>query len=155
MSVQVHAELVQVLAGNAVVAKTPSQSGFHCLTFAHAFMARAGLPVTLLSGVGGKLGDVLISNPRIGTLAFVRGRSNARKAVELGEQFEEAMQGRGFPCTAARWCAGVFLMAGHLGIRRTPCVFEPPVPGRCTTPSRSAPSTPSSAWTPRPSCSRP
>jgi acyl-CoA reductase-like NAD-dependent aldehyde dehydrogenase len=46
MSVQVHAELVQVLAGNAVVAKTPSQSGFHCLTFAHAFMARAGLPVT-------------------------------------------------------------------------------------------------------------
>jgi acyl-CoA reductase-like NAD-dependent aldehyde dehydrogenase len=120
MSVQVHAELVQVLAGNAVVAKTPSQSGFHCLTFAHAFMARAGLPVTLLSGVGGKLGDVLISNPRIGTLAFVRGRSNARKAVELGEQFEEAMQGRGFPCTAARWCAGVFLMAGHLGIRRTP-----------------------------------
>jgi hypothetical protein len=71
MSVQVHAELVQVLAGNAVVAKTPSQGGFHCLTLAHAFMARAGLPVTLLSGIGGKLGDVLISNPRIGALAFV------------------------------------------------------------------------------------
>ena len=52
MSVQVHAELVQVLAGNAVVAKTPSQGGFHCLTLAHAFMARAGLPVTLLSGIG-------------------------------------------------------------------------------------------------------
>ena len=29
MSVQVHAELVQLLAGNAVVAKTPSQGGFH------------------------------------------------------------------------------------------------------------------------------
>jgi acyl-CoA reductase-like NAD-dependent aldehyde dehydrogenase len=29
MSVQVHAELVQCLAGNAVVAKTPSQGGFH------------------------------------------------------------------------------------------------------------------------------
>jgi acyl-CoA reductase-like NAD-dependent aldehyde dehydrogenase len=56
MSVQVHAELVQVLAGNAVVAKTPSQGGFHCLTLAHALMARAGLPVTLLSGIGGKLG---------------------------------------------------------------------------------------------------
>jgi len=50
MSVQVHAELVQALAGNAVVAKPPSQGGFHCLTLAHAFMARAGLPVTLLSG---------------------------------------------------------------------------------------------------------
>lgn len=32
MSVQVHAELVQLLAGNAVIAKTPSQGGFHCLT---------------------------------------------------------------------------------------------------------------------------
>ena len=81
MSVQVHAELVQVLAGNAVVAKTPSQGGFHCLTLAHAFMARAGLPVTLLSRVGGKLGDVLISNPGIGALAFVGGRSNGRAAA--------------------------------------------------------------------------
>jgi acyl-CoA reductase-like NAD-dependent aldehyde dehydrogenase len=81
MSVQVHAELVQALAGNAVVAKTPTQGGFHCLTLAHAFMARAGLPMTLLSGVGAKLGDVLISNPRIGALAFVGGRSNGRAAA--------------------------------------------------------------------------
>ncbi len=81
MSVQVHAELVQVLAGNAVVAKTPSQGGFHCLTLAHAFMARAGLPVTLLSGVGSKLGDALISSPGIGALAFVGGRSNGRAAA--------------------------------------------------------------------------
>ena len=44
MSVQVHAELVQLLAGNAVIAKTPSQGGFHCLTLAHALMAREGLP---------------------------------------------------------------------------------------------------------------
>ena len=42
MSVQVHAELVQLLAGNAVVAKTPSQGGFHCLTLAHALMRRCG-----------------------------------------------------------------------------------------------------------------
>ena len=59
MSVQVHAELVQVLAGNAVVAKTPSQGGFHCLTLAHALMRRAGLPVTLLSGIGAQLGEAL------------------------------------------------------------------------------------------------
>ena len=71
MSVQVHAELVQALAGNGVVAKTPSQGGFHCLTLAHAFMARAGLPVTLLSGVGSKLGEALISSEGIGALAFV------------------------------------------------------------------------------------
>jgi len=81
MSVQVHGELVQLLAGNAVVAKTPSQGGFHCLTLAHALMRRAGLPVTLLSGVGSKLGDVLIRGEGIGALAFVGGRANGRRAA--------------------------------------------------------------------------
>jgi len=81
MSVQVHAELVQALAGNAVIAKTPSQGGFHCLTLAHAFMRRAGLPVTLLSGVGSKLGEALVSSAGIGALAFVGGRSNGRAAA--------------------------------------------------------------------------
>jgi acyl-CoA reductase-like NAD-dependent aldehyde dehydrogenase len=81
MSVQVHAELVQVLAGNAVVAKTPSQGGFHTLTLAHAIMRRNGLPVTLLSGVGADLGNALISAPEIGALAFVGGRANGRKAA--------------------------------------------------------------------------
>lgn len=81
MSVQVHAELVQVLAGNAVIAKTPSQGGFHCLTLAHALMAREGLPVTLVSGHGSSLGDVLIRGEGIGCLAFVGGRANGRKAA--------------------------------------------------------------------------
>lgn len=81
MSVQVHAELVQALAGNAVVAKTPSQGGFHTLTLAHAIMRRQGLPVTLMSGVGASLGDALISGPEIGALAFVGGRANGRKAA--------------------------------------------------------------------------
>jgi acyl-CoA reductase-like NAD-dependent aldehyde dehydrogenase len=81
MSVQVHAELVQCLAGNAVVAKTPSQGGFHTLTLAHALMKRAGLPVSLLSGVGASLGDVLIRSEEIGCLAFVGGRANGRKAA--------------------------------------------------------------------------
>jgi acyl-CoA reductase-like NAD-dependent aldehyde dehydrogenase len=81
MSVQVHTELVQLLAGNAVVAKTPSQGGFHCLTLAHALMHRAGLPVTLLSGAGSALGDVLIRSEGIGALAFVGGRANGRRAA--------------------------------------------------------------------------
>jgi acyl-CoA reductase-like NAD-dependent aldehyde dehydrogenase len=84
MSVQVHAELVQMLAGNAVVAKTPSQGGFHCLTLAHALMRRQDLPVTLLSGVGEQLADALIRSDGIGALAFVGGRANGRKvAVSL------------------------------------------------------------------------
>ena len=81
MSVQVHAELVQLLAGNAVVAKTPSQGGFHTLTLAHALMRRAELPVTLLSGVGEHLGSALIRSPGIGALAFVGGRANGRRAA--------------------------------------------------------------------------
>ncbi|MDH6237805.1 aldehyde dehydrogenase family protein [Cryobacterium sp. CG_9.6] len=81
LSVQVHAELVQALAGNAVIAKTPSQGGFHALTLAHALMRRAGVPVTLISGVGSHLGEILIQSPEIGALAFVGGRSNGRKAA--------------------------------------------------------------------------
>jgi len=81
MSVQVHSELVQLLAGNAVVAKTPSQGGFHTLTLAHALMKRAGLPVTLLSGVGELLGEALIRSDGIGALAFVGGRANGRRAA--------------------------------------------------------------------------
>ena len=81
MSVQVHAELVQLLAGNAVVAKTPSQGGFHCLTLAHALMRRCGLPVTLVSGQGASLGEALIRSEGLGALAFVGGRSNGRKAA--------------------------------------------------------------------------
>ena len=81
MSVQVHAELVQALAGNAVVAKTPSQGGFHTLTLAHALMRRAGLPVTLVSGQGAQLGDILVRSEGIGALAFVGGRANGRRAA--------------------------------------------------------------------------
>ena len=81
MSVQVHAELVQLLAGNAVIAKTPSQGGFHALTLAHALMRREQLPVTLLSGVGGHLSEALIRGDGIGALAFVGGRANGRRAA--------------------------------------------------------------------------
>jgi acyl-CoA reductase-like NAD-dependent aldehyde dehydrogenase len=85
MSVLVHAELVQLLAGNAVIAKTPSHGGALCLTLAHALMARAGLPVTLLSGGGGELSPVLVGSPQLGALAFVGGRVNgAQVSAQLG-----------------------------------------------------------------------
>ncbi len=84
MSVQVHAELVQTLAGNAVVAKTPTQGGAITLTLAHALMVDAGLPVTLLSGDGGTLSDALVRSAELGALAFVGGRSNGgRVAAQL------------------------------------------------------------------------
>jgi acyl-CoA reductase-like NAD-dependent aldehyde dehydrogenase len=81
MSVLVHAELVQLLAGNAVIAKTPTQGGAVCLTIAHALMCRAGLPATLLSGSGEELSEVLVRAPEIGAVAFVGGRSNGGKVA--------------------------------------------------------------------------
>jgi acyl-CoA reductase-like NAD-dependent aldehyde dehydrogenase len=81
LSVLVHAELVQLLAGNAVIAKTPTQGGFHALTLSHALMARAGLPVTLLSGSGAELAPALVSSDSLGALAFVGGRNNGRAAA--------------------------------------------------------------------------
>jgi len=84
MSVQVHAELVQLLVGNAVVAKTPTQGGFHVLTLAHALMRRVGLPVSLMSGAGGTVGDVLVGAEGIGAVSFVGGRANGREvAIKL------------------------------------------------------------------------
>lgn len=82
MSVLVHSELVQALAGNAVIAKTPSQGGAITLTLAHALIVHAGVPVTLLSGVGANLSDALVRSPEIGALAFVGGRSNGGKVAQ-------------------------------------------------------------------------
>ncbi|GAB1690180.1 aldehyde dehydrogenase family protein [Krasilnikovia sp. M28-CT-15] len=76
MSVLVHAELVQLLAGNAVIAKIPSQGGAVGLTIAHAIMARAGLPVTLLSGCGTELSPVLVRSREIGAVTSVGARSD-------------------------------------------------------------------------------
>ncbi|NYI04484.1 acyl-CoA reductase-like NAD-dependent aldehyde dehydrogenase [Allostreptomyces psammosilenae] len=116
MSVQVHAELVQLLAGNAVVAKTPSQGGFHCLTLAHALMHRAGLPVTLLSGMGGQIADALIRDPRLGALAFVGGRSNGRKAAtalaDTGRR--HFLEQEGLNCWGVWDFSQWDLLAGHL-----------------------------------------
>ncbi len=90
MSVLVHAELVQLLAGNAVLAKTPTQGGSICLAVAHELMRREGLPVTLLNGGGRTLSDVLVREPSIGALAFVGGRSNggqiASQLVDTGKR---------------------------------------------------------------------
>jgi acyl-CoA reductase-like NAD-dependent aldehyde dehydrogenase len=74
-------QLVQLLAGNAVIAKTPSQGGAVCLTVAHALMRRAGLPATLVSGGGEELSEVLVRAPEIGAVAFVGGRSNGGKVA--------------------------------------------------------------------------
>ena len=108
MSVQVHAELVQPLAGNAVMAKTPSQGGFHCLTVAHALMPRAGLPVTLLSGRRQSSATRSSAAPRSARSPSSAGASNGRKAAATPGRHRQAA----FPR------AGGSQRLGYLGLQR-------------------------------------
>ena len=82
MSVLLHAVLVQALCGNAVIAKTPTDGGFISLSLAFALARRAGLPVTLVSGAGVELSEVLVKNAAIDCLSFVGGRQNARNIAD-------------------------------------------------------------------------
>jgi acyl-CoA reductase-like NAD-dependent aldehyde dehydrogenase len=77
-SVLMHAVLVQLLAGNAVIAKTPTDGGLFALTVGFALARRAGLPVSLVSGAGRELNAALVRSPEVGCLAFVGGRSSGR-----------------------------------------------------------------------------
>ena len=90
MSVLMHAMLVQVLAGNAAIAKTPTDGGAACLTLACAIARREGLPVALVSGSGSRLSSALVRAPEIGCLAFVGGRSTggqvAAALVDTGKR---------------------------------------------------------------------
>ncbi|MCA1224283.1 aldehyde dehydrogenase family protein [Streptomyces sp. 8L] len=90
MSVLVHAMLVQVLAGNAVIAKTPTDGGVACLTLACALAAREGLPVSLVSGSGRELSAELVGSPEIGCVSFVGGRDTgagiATAVTDLGKR---------------------------------------------------------------------
>lgn len=74
MSVIMHAVLVQALAGNAVVAKAPTDGGVSCLTLAIALAVRHDLPLTLVSGAGAELSSVLVAAPEIACVFFVGGR---------------------------------------------------------------------------------
>src|SRR5271167_2263346 len=76
MSVLMHAVLVQVLAGNSVISKTPTDGGLYSLTVTHALARRCGLPVSLVSGSGGQLSEALVRNEHVDCLAFVGGKSN-------------------------------------------------------------------------------
>src|ERR1700723_2768859 len=76
MSVLMHAVLVQLLAGNATISKTPTDGGLYALTLAHAVARKCGLPVSLVSGSGGQLSEALVRNEFVDCLAFVGGKTN-------------------------------------------------------------------------------
>jgi acyl-CoA reductase-like NAD-dependent aldehyde dehydrogenase len=86
MSVLMHAMLIQALAGNAVIAKTPTDGGLSCLTLASALAVREGLPLTLVSGSGRALSEPLVRAPEIGCVSFVGGRdTGARVATAVAD----------------------------------------------------------------------
>ncbi|PJJ60790.1 aldehyde dehydrogenase family protein [Hymenobacter chitinivorans] len=85
-SVLLHAVLVQALCGNSVIAKTPTDGGFISLSFAFAIARRCGLPVTLVSGGGGELSEVLVKNEAVDCLSFVGGRYNGRNIADALSQ---------------------------------------------------------------------
>jgi acyl-CoA reductase-like NAD-dependent aldehyde dehydrogenase len=78
LSVLVHALLIQLLAGNSVIAKTPSDGGLCAVTLSMALARRCGLPVSLVSGSGGQLSEALVRNDAIACLSFVGGKANGR-----------------------------------------------------------------------------
>jgi len=86
MSVLLHAVLVQALCGNSVIAKTPTDGGFISLSLAFALVRRCGIPVTLVSGPGGDLSDVLVKHDAIDCLSFVGGRYNGRNIADALSQ---------------------------------------------------------------------
>ena len=80
-SVLMHSALVQALAGNAVVAKTPTDGGLLALTVGFALARRAELPMTLLSGAGDELGPALVGSDDVACVAFVGGRESGRSVA--------------------------------------------------------------------------
>ncbi|GIJ45435.1 aldehyde dehydrogenase [Virgisporangium aliadipatigenens] len=93
MSVLMHAMLVQVLAGNAAIAKAPTDGGVACLTLAVALAARHGLPLTLVSGSGAELSPVLVGAPEIACVSFVGGRTVGSRLVATDKRLVLEQEG--------------------------------------------------------------
>ncbi|GAA1302843.1 aldehyde dehydrogenase [Planotetraspora silvatica] len=86
LSVLMHAMLVQTLAGNAAIAKTPTDGGLACLTLACALAVGEGLPITLVSGGGAELSPALVRSRELGCVSFVGGRdAGAKVATSLAD----------------------------------------------------------------------
>jgi acyl-CoA reductase-like NAD-dependent aldehyde dehydrogenase len=115
MSVLMHAMLVQLLAGNAVIAKTPTDGGLACLTLACAIAAREGLPITLVSGSGRELSPALVAAPEVGCVSFVGGRAAGSQVESLVDQGKRhILEQEGLNCWGVWEFSDWTMLAGHL-----------------------------------------
>ena len=74
----VHGLLVQLLAGNSVIAKAPSEGGMLALTVSAAIARRSGLPISLVSGSGVGLADALVRDAAVAAVVFAGGTTGGR-----------------------------------------------------------------------------
>jgi acyl-CoA reductase-like NAD-dependent aldehyde dehydrogenase len=92
-----HAVLVQVLSGNAVIAKTPTDGGGYAIAVCMELARREGLPVSLVSGSGGALSDALVRHELIDCMSFVGGRATGRDIatdlVDTSKRYMLEMEG--------------------------------------------------------------
>jgi acyl-CoA reductase-like NAD-dependent aldehyde dehydrogenase len=97
LSVLVHACLVQLLAGNTVIAKTPTDGGLWSLTLCFAIAKRNDLPVSLISGSGRVLSESLVAHEAVDCLSYVGGKSNgkmiANSLVDRNKRYMLEMEG--------------------------------------------------------------
>ncbi|MER6975516.1 aldehyde dehydrogenase family protein [Streptomyces carpinensis] len=115
MSVLMHAMLVQLLAGNAVIAKTPTDGGLACLTLACALAAREVLPITLVSGSGRTLSPALVAAPEIGGVSFVGGRAAGSQVESLVDQGKRhILEQEGLNCWGVWEFSDWKTLSGHL-----------------------------------------
>ncbi|MBB5080153.1 aldehyde dehydrogenase family protein [Nonomuraea endophytica] len=116
MSVLMHAMLVQALAGNAVIAKTPTDGGLACLTLACALAVREGLPFTLVSGGGAALSPVLVGGRALGCVSFVGGRdAGAQVATSLADvERRHVLEQEGLNCWGVWEYSGWELLARQI-----------------------------------------
>ena len=115
MSVLMHAMLVQALAGNAVVAKTPTDGGLACLTLACALAVREGIPFTLISGSGSRLAPTLVAGEEVGCVFFVGGRgagNQVERLLESGKRY--VLEQEGLNCWGVWEFSDWQMLAGHI-----------------------------------------
>ena len=93
----VHGLLIQMLAGNPVIAKTPTDGGLVSLTLAAAIARRHGLPISLVSGSGARLAEALVRDAAVAAVAFVGGKSSGRDVeaalLDRGTRYMIEMEG--------------------------------------------------------------
>jgi acyl-CoA reductase-like NAD-dependent aldehyde dehydrogenase len=97
LSVLAHAALTQMLAGNTVIAKTPTDGGLYALTLAFGLARRHGLPISLVSGSGSRLSEALVRGPHVAGLSFVGGKTSGREVAascaDRGQRYMLEMEG--------------------------------------------------------------